>query len=58
LDFFYFVSNQEFTHPGIKADVEKNKKMGYDLKTFEKMDVYSLLVLLVNRLGIKETMAK
>jgi hypothetical protein len=32
--------------------------MNYDLKTFERMDVFSLLVLLVNRLGIKETMAK
>jgi hypothetical protein len=32
--------------------------MDYNLKTFERMDVYSLLVIIVNRLGIKETMAK
>jgi hypothetical protein len=32
--------------------------MEYNLKTFERMDVYSLLVIIVNRLGIKETMAK
>jgi hypothetical protein len=32
--------------------------MEYNLKTFERMDVYSLLVIIVNRLGIKENMAK